>query len=86
MRTPKSECNCTILSTIGSWPKLHDVAVSTLARREVVRRDRSQISKGMPGSAPLDEVHEYVRMKANLNGTLTVHEYDSALLDWASAV
>ncbi|KAJ4517713.1 hypothetical protein HRR78_003551 [Exophiala dermatitidis] len=44
----------------------------------------AKFQKGMPGSAPLKEVHEHMRMETNLNRTLTVLEYDSAFLNWAS--
>lgn len=46
----------------------------------------AKFRKGIPGSAPLHEVHEYVKREADLKITLTVLEYDSAFLNWASSM
>jgi hypothetical protein len=44
----------------------------------------ARIQKGKPGSAPLAEVHEYVKREATLGRTLTVLEYEPDFLCWAS--
>lgn len=46
----------------------------------------AKFRKGIPGSAPLKELHEYVKIEAELKRTLTVLEYDSVFLNWASTV
>lgn len=47
-------------------------------------RTAAKFRKGIPGAAPLKELHEYVKMEAGLGRTLTVLEYDPGFLNWAS--